>query len=134
MVDKAKNYIPDFLKEGAKNVKEPLERIEKALEKAREKLSENVDKIDTAEFKKLYDEMISWIRATRIDVEEYVKVNLEKTIAKFQFPSRKEVDALKKQVASLTKALAAAKAPAKKASPKKAPKKAPKKVAKKVKK
>jgi poly(hydroxyalkanoate) granule-associated protein len=128
MVDRAKKLIPDFIKDQAKNMKEPLGRIEKALENARERLNANVDKIDTTEVRKYYDELLDWIRTTRTEIEHFFSTRLEKTLSTLRLPSRDEVESLKKQVASLSKTVSAMK---KTASPKKAPKKMPAKKAKK---
>ncbi len=103
MVDKAKNFFPNFLKEKAGNMKEPLARLEKAIEKARARLEENVEKIDAGELRKLYDELLDWIRTSRGEVEHFFGDRLEKALAALKLPSREEVEELKKQVASLSK-------------------------------
>lgn len=130
MVDKAKDLIPDFLKEGVKNVREPLNKAEKAIVKARDRLSENWEKLDPKDVKKVYDDLLKRVRTARGEFEGMVSTGVEKTFGALNLPSRDEVDGIKAELAKISRAV---KALTKKAPAKKAAKKAPaKKVAKKA--
>ncbi len=132
MVDKAKDLIPDFLKDGVKNVREPLAKAEKAIEKARDRLTENWEKLDPKDVKRVYDELLKRVRSARDEFEGMVTTGVEKTFTALNLPSRDEVEGIKaeltkisKTINELAKGAPAKKAAAKKATAKKAVKKAP---------
>jgi len=140
MVDKAKDYIPDFIKERSKKVMDQMGKVEDSLEKARDRMNKNVDKIDTKEVKKVYDDVLKRVRTARGEMEKAFNTGMDKTLAALNLPSKAEVDKIKKDLAKLNKAVnelkkkpakKAAKKTAKKTTKKKA-KKAPKKAAKKT--
>jgi len=135
MVDKAKDLIPDFLKEGVKNVREPLAKAEKAIEKARDRLMENWEKLDPKDVKGVYDELLKRVRSARDEFEGMVTTGVEKTFTALNLPSRDEVDGIKTELNKISKTVnelakgaptkkavkkAPAKTPVKKAAPKKA--------------
>jgi len=135
MVDKAKDLIPDFLKEGVKNVREPLAKAEKAIEKARDRLMENWEKLDPKDVKGVYDELLKRVRSARDEFEGMVTTCVEKTFTALNLPSRDEVDGIKTELNKISKTVnelakgaptkkavkkAPAKTPVKKAAPKKA--------------
>jgi len=135
MVDKAKDLIPDFLKEGVKNVREPLAKAEKAIEKARDRLMENCEKLDPKDVKGVYDELLKRVRSARDEFEGMVTTGVEKTFTALNLPSRDEVDGIKTELNKISKTVnelakgaptkkavkkAPAKTPVKKAAPKKA--------------
>ena len=135
MVDKAKDLIPEFLKDGVKNVREPLNKAEKAIEKARDRLTENWEKLDPKDVKRVYDDLLKRVRSARNELEGMVNTGLEKTFSALNLPSRDEVDGIKADLAKISKTVnqltksapakkAAKKAPAKKVAKKAAPKKA----------
>lgn len=137
MVDKAKDLIPDFLKDGAKNVMEPLGKLEKAIDKAREKVSKNVEKVDAREeIKKVFDDLQGRVRTARNEAEKVFNTGLTKTFGALNLPTKKEVSDIRNQLAALAKTVDQLKKKTtikKAAKPKKAAKKAPvKKAAKKT--
>jgi len=141
MVEKAKELIPDFIRDRVKNISEPLAKAENAIERARVKVAEKAGALDTTDVKKVFDEVRRQLQKARTEVETLVNEGMGRTLQALNLPSRDEVDVIKADVAKLSKdvkSLAGGAKPAapKKAAPKKAaPKKAaPKKAAKKAKK
>jgi len=126
MVEKAKKFIPDFVKDGYKKAVEPLGKAEKAIENARENLMKNFEKLDTAELKKVFDDLLAKVRTARGEVEQAVSTGLTKTWHALNVPTQREVNVIKADVAHLSREVRALKGPSKKAA-KKAPKKAAKK-------
>ncbi len=130
MVDKAKELIPSFIMDGVKSISEPLGKAEKAIEKAREKLIARAGKkIDTKDVKKVFEDVKKQIQKARGEAENLVSDSFGRTMQVLNLPTRDEVDAIKADIAKLSKDLNSLKKPAapKKAAPKKAAKKVGKK-------
>ena len=134
MVDKAKELIPSFIMDGIKNISEPLNRAEKAIERARETLMKRAGDLDTKDVKKVFDDVRKQIERARGELESLFADGMGRTMQALNLPSREELEAVKADIAQLSKDLKALKKPAKKAAKKPAaPKKAaPKKAAKKA--
>jgi len=133
MVDKAKNFI----KESLNNLSEPLDKAEKAVEKAYERLVQNINKLDKNDVRKVFDELKKKVQTARVEVEAYLNTGMDKALGAINVPSRKEVDVIKADLAQLSnevKAMKKGAAPKKPAAKKPVAKKSVKKSAKKAKK
>lgn len=119
MVDKAREFIPDFVKEASKNVMDQLGKAEKALENAGDTLLKRAEKYDADEVRRIFDDVLARVRTARGEVERAFSAGVSKTLQALNVPSRGEVEKIKKDLAKLAKdiqSLKAVKAPAKKAA------------------
>lgn len=98
MVDKAKNFI----KESLSNLSEPLDKAEKAVEKAYEQVVQRINKLDKAEVRKVFDDLKKKVQNARVEVEAYLNTGMDKALGAINVPSRKELDSIKADLAQLT--------------------------------
>jgi polyhydroxyalkanoate synthesis regulator phasin len=105
MVDKAKQMIPDFIKDGLKNVRKPLGRVENAIETARDRVVKNVERLDRAEVKRVFDDLGVKIRKARGEVENFFADGATKTLSALNVPTRDEVDVIKADLVKLSRDL-----------------------------
>ncbi len=105
MVDKARDFIPDSVKDAFKKAMEPLGKAEKAIETAGENLIKRAEKYDADEMRRIFDDLLVKYRSARTDVENALSSGLNKTLQTLNVPTRDELDVIRHDVARLSKDL-----------------------------
>jgi polyhydroxyalkanoate synthesis regulator phasin len=109
MVDKAREFIPESLKDALKNVIEPLGKAEKAIETAGQNLIKRAEKYDADEMRRIFDDLLAKVRSARGEVEDAFSTGLNKTLQALNMPNRPEIDKIKKDLSKLAKDISALK-------------------------
>jgi polyhydroxyalkanoate synthesis regulator phasin len=120
MAERSREFIPDFVKDGWKRAVEPLGKIDEAIEAARDAVAKNVERIDGAQLRSVFDDLLGKVRTARVEAEERLAAGMTRTLHAINVPTRKEFEVIKKDLAKLAKDVKSIKgpAPAKKAAKK----------------